>query len=152
MKANIQDIVAAVDFQSDLSDSYLCVETGEVCTYADDELRDAEEETDLSDSPDWYREAVSKAKEFLQNEDSYIALPSKSDFNEYRIMERFISSVAISEQAEILYNAIKGKGAFRRFRDTLERFVLLEQWYEYKEERLVEFVKDWCEDQEICYE
>ena len=54
--------------------------------------------------------------------------------------------------SEILFQSIKGKGAFRRFKNTLERFALVDQWYEFKEKKLREFVEFWCEENEIEFE
>ena len=134
---------------SDISESYLNIKTGEICTYTDEEIRDAEENRDLSESPEWYRTAVAKAKQFIENQDDYLPLPQKYDLNEYRIMEKFISRVPVEEQSDILFQAIKGKGAFRRFRISLDRFALLEQWYGFKEKKLREFAESWCKDNEI---
>lgn len=152
MKAKIRDIVDAVDFDSDMSESYLNKRTGDVCTFADEELQAAEENSDLSDSPEWYREAVNRAKQYIENQDDYLPLPEKYDFNEYRIMEKFISGIPIEEQSDILFQAIKGKGAFNRFKITLERFALVDQWYEFKEKKLREFVEYWCKENEIEFE
>jgi len=149
MKAKLEDIIDAVDFHSDLSQSFLNKKTGEVCIYTDEELRAAENNEDMSDSPQWYREAVSHAKQFFENENDYLPLPDKYEFNEYRVMEKFIVNLPVEEQADILFRAIKGKGAFHRFKVTLDRFALTNQWYEYKEKRLREFVKDWCEDNKV---
>lgn len=149
MKAKQQDIIDAVDFNSELSQSYLNKKTGEVCVYTDEELQAAEDNDDLSDSHEWYREAVSRAKLFIENEDDYLPLPEKYDFNEYRVMEKFISRLPVQKQADSLFRAIEGKGAFRRFKDTLERFALVDQWYEYKDQQLREFVEYWCEENEI---
>lgn len=146
MKAKLQDIIDAVDFNSELSQSYLNKKTGEVCVYTDEELQAVEDNEDLSDSHEWYREAVSRARLFIENEDDYLPLPEKYDFNEYRVMEKFISRLPVQEQADSLFRAIEGKGAFRRFKDTLERFALVDQWYEYKDKQLREFVEYWCED------
>jgi hypothetical protein len=149
MKVKLQDIIDAVDFDSDLSQSFLNKKTGEVCVYSDEELQAAENNEDLSDSPQWYREAVNRAKQYFENENDYLPLPEKYDFNEYRVMERFIAGLPVEEQVEILFRAIKGKGAFHRFKNTLERFALVNQWYEYKEMRLRQFVEDWCEENNI---
>lgn len=48
-------------------------------------------------------------------------LPEKYDFNEYRIIGKFIARVVIPKQSEMLAQSIHGKGAFRRFKTVLER-------------------------------
>ena len=41
--------------------------------------------------------------------------------------------------------AIKGKGAFRYFKDTASRLGLLDEWYRYRANAMKEFVVDWAE-------
>jgi hypothetical protein len=54
----------------------------------------------------------------------------------YRDMERFIATCHDTRTANRLSRAIDGKGAFRRFRVTLESWPELENsWYRYDEER-----------------
>jgi hypothetical protein len=45
-------------------------------------------------------------------------------------MERFICTVADGQAADQLWRAIKGKGAFRYFKDTAHRLDLLKQWFQ----------------------
>ena len=76
-------------------------------------------------------------------------MPSKFDFDEYRQMERFIGTLEDSAAAEELWRAVKGKGAFRYFKDTANRLGLLKQWYRYRDEAMKEFVSDWAEANKI---
>jgi hypothetical protein len=48
--------------------------------------------------------------------------------------------------------AIKGKGAFRYFKDTINRLGLREQWFQYRDEALKEFVVEWAEANNVPYE
>ncbi len=64
-------------------------------------------------------------------------------------MERFIGTVADAGAAEQLWRAIKGKGAFRYFKDTASRFGLLKQWFQYRDEAMKQFVRDWAEAHQI---
>jgi hypothetical protein len=111
MKVKIGDIIDAVDFDSDMSESFLNTKTEQVCMFTDEELRAAENDVDLSDSAEWYCEAVASAKHYLENQDDYLSLPEKYDFNEYHIIEKFIARVVIPKQLEMLSQSIHGKGA-----------------------------------------
>ncbi len=152
MKVNIDDIIDAVEFDSDMTESFLNTKMQQVCTFTSEELQAAEDNEDLSDSAQWYAEAVSRAKQYLENQDDYLPLPEKYDFNEYRIIEKFISSVPVRKQAEMLSQAIHGKGAFRRFKDMLERLGLIDQWFKFREQKLREFVEFWCTENKIDFE
>jgi hypothetical protein len=67
-------------------------------------------------------------------------------------MERFIGTVESAEEAEQLWRAIKGKGAFRYFKDTASRLGLLEDWFRYRDESMKEFVVEWAEANHVTYE
>lgn len=152
MKVKIDDIIDAVDFDSDMSESYLNTKTEQVCMFTDEELLAAEKGVDLSDSAEWYREAVASAKHYLENQDDYLSLPEKYDFNEYRIIEKFIARVVIPKQSEMLSRSIHGKGAFRRFKTELEKLGLLDEWHKYRGQKLREFVEFWCKENKIDFE
>ncbi len=44
-----------------------------------------------------------------------------------------------------LENALEGKGAFRRFKDTVAQLNLKEHWYAYRESQIRREVREWCE-------
>ena len=70
----------------------------------------------------------------------FIDAPDKFDFHEYRHMERFIRSIPDESNAEQLWRAIKGKGAFRSFKDTLHRLGIEDRWYRYRDEAMKDFI------------
>jgi len=142
----------AVDFDSTISESCLNVKTGKVCCFTDEEIRDAKSKEELTNPAEWYKEAVKRAKNYLENEQDYLPLPSKYDFNEYHVMQRFIDQVTVKDQADLLYHAINGKGAFHRFRQTLERIALLDSWYRFKEHELKDYIESWCSENDVPFE
>jgi len=81
--------------------------------------------------------------------DDYISLPSKFDIHEYEIMERFCLSITDDEIRERMYRSIKGSGAFRRFKDNIQRNNRVEDWYKYREEAIKQIAIDWCEENDI---
>ena len=85
----------------------------------------------------------------VEESERFVAAPDKFEFHEYRQMERSIGTVRDSPAAEQLWRAIKGKGAFRYFKDTANRLGLLKEWYEYRYEATRKSVKDWAEAHQI---
>lgn len=67
------------------------------------------------------------------------------------MMERFALSVNNEEISDSLYTAIKGRGAFRRFKDEVRRFGIEEDWYRYRDEKFKELAIEWCEDNKIDF-
>ena len=149
IKVDLKKIAEGIEFQSDESQSYLKISSAEVVLFTDEAIAAAESDEDLSVHAEWVREAIEQAREFINNEDDYIPLPSKFEFHEYSVMEAFIRSLPIDEQRDELLSLIKGKGAFARFKHGLERFLLLESWYQYRDQALAELAKGWCRDNGI---
>ena len=50
-----------------------------------------------------------------------------------------------------LIRAIQGRGAFRRFRDTVERLGLLNEWYEFRDNCYRERAVSWCHGHNISF-
>jgi hypothetical protein len=151
LPVKLKGIIEEIEIQSEENSSYLNKRTGEVFTIGMEEMAAAEEELPLEDFERWQQEVILKAKEILDAED-YIPLPSKFDINDWEIMERFCDSVADPALGKMLNSAIRGGGAFRRFKEMISEYELVNQWYEYREEALREILIDWCENNGIDYE
>jgi len=147
----LSEIIEAIELQSDEMAAYLNRRSGEIITISDEEVRAAEEGDPLEDYPEWQRDNIRIAGEFLANEDDYLALPTKYDLNEYQIMEEFVLSLKDRRASELLYTSIKGKGAFRRFKDTLHRLQLADEWYVYRDAALRQVAIDWCESNQVQF-
>lgn len=81
-----------------------------------------------------------------------VNLPSRYEINDYRLMELFIERLPEGEAKKHLSASIIGRGAFRRFRGTAERFDLLQDWYDFREACYVSFARKWCEINKVPYE
>lgn len=81
----------------------------------------------------------------------FFSLPSKYDIHEYDIMERFIWSLPEGKVQDALEKAIRGKGAFRRFRDSIMRYGIENKWYEYEENAYRKLAVEWCEAKGFAY-
>jgi hypothetical protein len=150
VQVKLQDILEGMDFQSDEQSSFLNLTTGEVVSVTDEELRAAEHDAPLEDFPDWQHDAIRVAGEILET-DHYLPLPDRFEINEYQIMERFCLSVEDDDLRDDLYDAIRGRGAFRRFKDRVQVYGVAEDWYRYRDAALREIAIAWCEAHDILY-
>lgn len=154
MAVKIKDLIDEMDMQTDEYNKYLNKETGDIIMVSTEDLSIAEEsgeDDDFSQYPEWHRESLQEALDVIVNWDKYIGLPDKWDIHEYDIMERFCGSVENGRISDALYSAIRGKGAFRRFKDTLHRFGIEQKWYSFYEDALRHIAIRWCEDEGIEY-
>jgi hypothetical protein len=91
-------------------------------------------------------EQLETAKAIVSDDGSrFLAPPDKFDFNEYHVMEQFIDSLDDEEAADQLGRAIKGRGAFRYFKDTLHDLGIQEKWYRFRADAMKRFVIEWAE-------
>jgi L-methionine (R)-S-oxide reductase len=157
IKAKLSEIVDGLDMQSDDVKNYFNKKTGKlVCItemdrseYEDyDSFDEDETEEDFLDDRDNVPEEI---RDFFENEDDYLSLPSQHDIHEYDIMADFCGSVENKEQATELQRAIKGSGAFRRFKDLVHERGIQERWYRFRNAAFKEIAVEWCEDNEIDY-
>ena len=146
----LKDITEGLEFQSDEGSSHLNTTTGEVVYITDEAFRAAEEEEPLDQFPDWMHDMLRDAKGILET-DQYLALPTQYDIHEYSIMERFCRSIEDDDINDDLCNAIRGRGAFGRFKNRIHEHGLADDWYNYRDDALREIAIAWCEDNGIQY-
>lgn len=153
--ASLTDLVDSLDFQHEDYRSYFDRQTARVVSVEISILSAFEEgdEEDLDDVPDWQKNEVEIARAIVNdNSKRFIDPPDKFDFHEYRHMEDFIDTVDDAQIAKHLARAIRGSGAFRRFKETLYHFDIQERWFQYRAKAMKEFVIKWAEENDIAYE
>ena len=124
MKVNLLDVIDAIDTVSE-NETYFYSTQDEEIVYA------------LDDSED---------------DKFFIPLPTKEEVNDYQNMVNFTETIEDDKKRDWFENAIHGKGAFRRFRATLERFGMETEWYDYLEASHRELAIEWCEQHGIVYD
>ena len=80
-----------------------------------------------------------------------IILPMQYEINEYQIMENFIDTINDIEIKNNLYRLIQGKGAFRRFKDYCIEANIIQDWYNYREEKYKQIAINWCKENDLDY-
>lgn len=77
------------------------------------------------------------------SEDDLLRLPDSRDFNEYRVMKEFAYKQP-EEAQEKLLKALSQKGAYRLFKDMVNKLGIEKFWYAYRDECMRIFAEDWC--------
>jgi len=143
--AKLADLTDMLEMMPEESGAWLDRQTGRVVVVEHMVIRAVEGDAAPGGLEDWQEEQVAVARGICDGAPRYLALPTKFDFHEYRHMERFIGTVADGRIAEQLWHAIKGKGAFRHFKDTAGRLGLLDDWFAYRDQAAKRFILDWAE-------
>ncbi|PLR86704.1 UPF0158 family protein [Bacillus sp. V33-4] len=150
-KIKLRDVIEGIDMQFDDTYTFLNKETGEVISVSHENFQDAEELDSFENLPEWQQEELEIAIDVLGNDEKYIELPTKNDINEYRIMEDFCYSVQDKRIQDRLFDAIDGKGAFRRFKNKIHDFGIEDQWYSFRDEEFKKIAIEWCQHHDLQY-
>ena len=124
MQVNLADVIDAIDTINEDETYFYSIQDEEIVYVLEDDVDD----------------------EF------FIPLPTKEEVNDYQNMVNFTETIEDDKKRDWFENAIHGKGAFRRFRATLERFGMETEWYDYLEACHRELAIEWCEQHGIVYD
>lgn len=135
MKIKLNQVIQAMEEANDFNTLYYDTKE-EKTVYVSDEFFTDEQDTAL--------------EELIESDfDRYLRFPDNYEIHEYSIMERYIDTLPSDKAKAELACAICGKGAFRRFKDTLYYHGLEQQWYDFKSKAFREIAIRWCEDNEL---
>lgn len=149
---NLQEVIEAVDLQGDEISHFYDRATGGIVMVMGEDIRAAENGRAPDGFPDWQQPQIALAIQILSDDSKrFVELPDRFEVDEYRLMERFALGQPDSEVSEQLAAAIRGRGAFRRFKDAIHRLGVADEWYKRQAEHLARVARDWCEHLNIPY-
>ena len=109
------------------------------------------------DDPDEWEEIIA----MIEESEQFVRLPNQYEINEYRIMEEFadfagsglkyVSDERAREIGQKLFEALHGRGAFRRFKSALSYYDIADEYFAYRHIYYVELAKEWCLDHDIGF-
>ena len=135
MRIRLSDIVDAIEMMDQYSEYFLDKKTGEI-EWVSDMAMTQEEQEEIYDRLD---------------EHGFYRLPTSYDIRDYDIMEDFVNTLSDS-MYDRLASAIQGKGAFRRFKDTVYNLGIEQEWYDFQAAAYKRKAIRWCEENDIEYE
>ena len=146
---SLRDVVEALDLQSDEVRSCLDPETGEIVTFSEEESSFAESD-DWEDAPEWMKEFLPKVKRALED-DRMLELPDRAHIDEWRMMQDFAEEQEQCRCRPELLSAVHGAGAFRHFKNAIQRLGLENLWFQYREAAVERVAKEWLDENKIPY-
>ncbi len=132
LKIDLDDLTMAMEESSYEHEYFLDLQTGEILLISDymDSDETAEVRKKIDDDPDRFEE-----------------IPKADSREGYRDMEDFIDTIKDEHIAEVLSTAIEGRGAFRRFKDTLIRYPdERERWFKFKDDLMKQRAMEWLDE------
>ena len=149
-RVKLQSIIDGIEMAGPEISVYLDRRTGRIVELSDEDIEAAADADDASAAPEWQRGQIELAREVdADTEDRFLSLPDQFDVHEWETMAGFASSIQNEIASSLLQSAIRGGGAFRRFKDTIHALGIAEQWYVFRNNRHRELAMQWCRDHEI---
>lgn len=133
----LESVISGIEMASDSHPFFLDLETMEQVSVADERM------TGIDDTE--------KAELIDENPDRFLRLPTQWDIHEYRIMEDFVYSLEDGDAKQALARALQGRGAFRRFKDTLIQYGVRQRWFDFRAAACRELAIRWCRDHDLLY-
>jgi hypothetical protein len=149
LPVDLSEIDFNASFNSDDSPDptvgYLDTVTGAVHTVSLAALRAAEDEEENAQLEDWDEESVELAAAIVEDaEGRYQPIEPWETSEEYDLMESFALTTGTPALRDQLLVAIRGRGAFRRFKDVLGEWPeAREAWFAYRDHRHREEIRAW---------
>ncbi len=81
--------------------------------------------------------------------DRFLRFPTKFEIHEYSIMEAFADYLPSGKIKNELISVIRGRGAFRRFKQTIRYHGIEQLWFDYQANAYCEIAERWCRDNEL---
>lgn len=137
MTIPLKHVIQAIEEANEVFTSFWDTKTGKT-VYLADPLMTGETDDALSAE--------------MENEpERFLRFPTKYEIRQYRIMEDFIDQIPPGKAQEELAYAIRGKGAFRRFKQSVRFHGLEQRWYDYLAQAYREFAIRWCAEEGLEY-
>jgi hypothetical protein len=168
IKVNVAEIAEAIDNSSMEARHYLDLETGSILLITEDDrflLNEVKQEygDPLTGQVDWAGvlpklDLDDEEKENLlivnaievDESPRYLAIPGQSSREGHNDMAEFIATLSNARLQVRLENAIRGRGAFRAFKDALGAYPTERAaWFRFRDQRSRQRAQEWLEAEGI---
>lgn len=152
MKPRLSDLVDAFEMQGDGATQYLDLESGRVILVTEDfqHYEDAGDSED--DLPEWMQEAITEVLRIRAEPERYLELPAQGEFVNRETLRSFCDTLSSPVQRDRLLATIRGKGAFRRFKDVADEVGVLPDWFAFRRSVLEACAIQWCEENGVAFD
>lgn len=150
LPVKLQDVIDALQSTEESILYFLDRRNGEIELITEEVWSAGEKDELISTYPEWQRDSILKARE-IQSTDHFVELPSEFDIDSYDMMEQFCRECPNRQISEKLSAVIKGKGAFRRFRDMISDLGIQDEWNRFEHQQFEDLAVEWLEDEGIPF-
>ncbi|MGL5416525.1 MAG: hypothetical protein ACRDAU_12750 [Clostridium sp.] len=141
---NLNDVIEAIEFENESLKHYYNKETGIIIYVEDEKENKYINREDDQGLEEWEKELYFTLKDFKDNKEKYINLPTVEEIDEEGMMRDFLELNEVKKEKTIELD-------LRKLKDKIEDRGLLSKWYDYREEEEKEIAKKWCLENNIEY-
>lgn len=135
---NLKEVIDHIESSWDELRSYSQRSTGKIIPFIPEECRNSDEDYELTEQLETHGE-------------DYIELPNTRELDELHLMRRFAADLPDERRRRELLNDLKGRGLYRRFKDNVRSYGLIEEWYQYRGKAMAELARSWCIEYSLPY-
>lgn len=147
----LKELIDEMEINLDEHTTFYHPKSGEFYSISDQAFAAVEDDESVSSLHDIEDEEIEIADDIYENSSDYIELPGKFEIDEYAMLEDFSISVQDEKVSRMLQIAIKGSGAFRRFKEMVHELGLAQEWYTFRDEQYKEMAAQWCQMNNLEY-
>lgn len=129
-RVSLKEVMTAINYQSDTLAFYIDKDAGDVRGLCIDESDD-------------FAEAYEKSHEHLKACNG-VMVPRSEDFDDYKVMCDFAKTREGAVGAK-LSKAVEGRGAFKRFKNEVNKLDMNREWAAFRDEARLQFVRNFLE-------
>jgi len=100
----------------------------------------------------WHSEFVDELDDLpddVEDREKYVALPDPRDLDLGKRLAIRFAGEHLEDHYDKIVEIFSRRGAYRRFKDLLEREGALERWYHYEEAAKEKALREWCAENGI---
>jgi hypothetical protein len=147
IKLKLSAIIEAMECETDELPAYFNRKTGTIeiaHTEVLSAIDDGDDPQDVIEMHGVSENDIELGKQIIAGS-PWLPLPSKFDIHDYKIMQDFAYSRDNPDLNRTLTNAVRGNGAFSRFRSAVQQAGVLDDWYAFKKSSYRDHAQDRCE-------
>jgi hypothetical protein len=156
IKVDLEELMLSFGFDDEeLAKEYFDRETGEIINIPNEVMRVFEGKLRKEELDDWQRELLEDTQLVLGDcENRYLSIPNVKDSYFYNAMLQFteeaVNDLSIKER---LMRALNSNRPMPEFKSALISYPEeQEQWYEYEDKKIKEYVIQWLKENKIEFE
>ncbi len=149
---DLEEVIDGMEFQLRDMSAFFNFLDNKIVVITDSEIQKAKKITiaEIKELSEADVEFMDQALDIVKSGE-YIQLPTNYDIFEYKIMESFCNDIEDEEIKETMIKDIVGRGAFSRFKESIYKNNIEQDWFIFRYDTLKQIAIEWCIEERVKY-